>query len=58
MTVKSEITLPRKIGETTRTVLSSASFARVAENIPRIAKQSSDVPGWFDAKSLNHLIMM
>ena len=43
MTVKNVITQPRRIDVTTRTVSSSASFARAARNIPRIAKPSSFV---------------
>jgi hypothetical protein len=43
MTVKSAITQPRRIVVTIRIASSSASFARAARNIQRIAKPSSFV---------------
>jgi hypothetical protein len=44
-TAKSAITLPRRIGATTRIVLSLASFVRAARNILRIAKPNSYLAG-------------
>jgi hypothetical protein len=42
---KSAITLPRRIGATTRIVSSSASFVRDAKSIQRIAKPNSLLAG-------------